>query len=274
MSTKWKLVPVEPNEEMTIKAGCLYRTRDGQVVGPMEWDNTVKVWRRVPWSRNTGDYWHKDGSRYCHCPDALDLVEEARAPAMLSAAPEAPAEAVADAAQLAAELAAAIQHAEGELSKHIETYHDYEDETPARSSLRGIQHHLAGSLMGGDGQLLPIFKAPARTYEDGVNTDAIRDVLAERRRQVGVEGWTPEHDDLHGEGELAGAAACYALYRSHVAPDELMGEGIIEMSWPWDVAWWKPKDRRRDLVRAAALIIAEIERLDRAPIRSLIQGEK
>jgi hypothetical protein len=27
--------------------------------------------------------------------------------------------------------------------------------------------------------------------------------------------------------------------------------------------WWKPKDRRRDLVRAAALIIAEIERLDR-----------
>jgi hypothetical protein len=34
--------------------------------------------------------------------------------------------------------------------------------------------------------------------------------------------------------------------------------------WPWLSKWWKPKDRRRDLVRAAALVIAEIERLDRA----------
>ena len=44
--------------------------------------------------------------------------------------------------------------------------------------------------------------------------------------------------------------------------------------WPhtWDASWWKPKDRRRDLVRAGALIIAEIERLDRldaARIRAL-----
>jgi hypothetical protein len=34
--------------------------------------------------------------------------------------------------------------------------------------------------------------------------------------------------------------------------------------WPWHDDWWKPKDRRRDLIRAAALIVAEIERLDRA----------
>ena len=31
----------------------------------------------------------------------------------------------------------------------------------------------------------------------------------------------------------------------------------------WDSEWWKPKDRRRDLIRAGALIVAEIERLDR-----------
>jgi hypothetical protein len=31
----------------------------------------------------------------------------------------------------------------------------------------------------------------------------------------------------------------------------------------WDRDSWKPKDRRRNLVRAAALLIAEIERLDR-----------
>jgi len=32
----------------------------------------------------------------------------------------------------------------------------------------------------------------------------------------------------------------------------------------WAREWWKPKDRRRDLIRAAALIVAEIERLDHA----------
>ena len=33
--------------------------------------------------------------------------------------------------------------------------------------------------------------------------------------------------------------------------------------WPWAAEWWKPKDCRRNLVRAGALILAEIERLDR-----------
>jgi len=36
--------------------------------------------------------------------------------------------------------------------------------------------------------------------------------------------------------------------------------------WPikWMAAWFKPTDPRRDLVKAGALCIAEIERLDRA----------
>ncbi|MNC99215.1 hypothetical protein D3C83_174210 [compost metagenome] len=65
---------------------------------------------------------------------------------------------------------------------------------------------------------------------------------------------------------MAGAAACYAIYRSHLDPVELMGEGTLEMSWPWEGCWWKPTGRRRDLVKAGALILAEIERLDRAEI--------
>jgi hypothetical protein len=31
--------------------------------------------------------------------------------------------------------------------------------------------------------------------------------------------------------------------------------------WPWSFEWWKPKDRIRNLVRAGALIAAEIDRL-------------
>lgn len=89
---------------------------------------------------------------------------------------------------------------------------------------------------------------------------AARDVLAERSRQRTVEGWTDAHDDWdHRHGELALAAAAYAEHSARF--DELK---VCPITWPWDSKSWKPKDRRRDLVRAAALIIAEIERLDRA----------
>lgn len=93
---------------------------------------------------------------------------------------------------------------------------------------------------------------------------AIDDVIAERERQKAVEGWTPEHDDTHSDGEMAKAAACYALNAGR-AP-EYRDNSFIRSYWPWDWKWWKPKDRRRDLVRAAALIVAEIERMDRAAL--------
>jgi hypothetical protein len=104
-------------------------------------------------------------------------------------------------------------------------------------------------------------------------TDAARDVLAERLRQVEAEGWTPKHDDTHRRGELAMAAACYAV------GDQIRGKDAIEETatvkaarwryWPWADEWWKPADRRRNLVKAGALILAEIERLDRAALRTL-----
>lgn len=94
--------------------------------------------------------------------------------------------------------------------------------------------------------------------------DAERDVLAERRRQVEAEGWNAEHDDEHAHGEIARAALCYvdaAAWQSR-GLNPLTGQSPAE--WPWHVSWWKPKDRRRNLVKAGALILAEIERLDRA----------
>lgn len=95
------------------------------------------------------------------------------------------------------------------------------------------------------------------------------DVLAERRRQVTAEGWTPEHDDTHESGELAGAAACYARHVNgrqwvYLTRPESYASEAAPNEWPWDERWWKPKSPRSDLVRAAALILAEIERLDRA----------
>ncbi|EPG5063287.1 hypothetical protein MWT08_005513 [Pseudomonas aeruginosa] len=81
------------------------------------------------------------------------------------------------------------------------------------------------------------------------------DVQAERRRQVEAEGWTPEHDDLYCAAELPRAAAAYIL---NGANDE------APAIWPFVTKWWKPRDARSNYVRAGALILAEIERLDRA----------
>ncbi|HHG4414689.1 TPA: hypothetical protein ACPWFT_002636 [Pseudomonas aeruginosa] len=96
------------------------------------------------------------------------------------------------------------------------------------------------------------------------------DVQAERRRQVEAEGWTPEHDDEHDSGEIACAAACYALPPAHPARIEgaLGRYGRDPNIWPWTRDWWKPapNDRRRELIKAGALVLAEIERLDRACI--------
>lgn len=91
----------------------------------------------------------------------------------------------------------------------------------------------------------------------------IMEIARERERQMGAEGWSLGYDDSHVHGELAQAAGCYALHAGLPTPAQV-APGMSPQDWPWDTKWWKPKDRRRDLVRAAALIVAELERLDRA----------
>lgn len=102
--------------------------------------------------------------------------------------------------------------------------------------------------------------APADAGEARL-TDAARDMLAERRRQVEAEGWTPEHDDQYQHGAIALAAACYAANAGGVAWAD-----PLPSFWPWMHNWWKPTTPRRDLVKAGALILAELERLDRAAL--------
>ena len=95
--------------------------------------------------------------------------------------------------------------------------------------------------------------------EGGEFNPAILDVVAERQRQKTIEGWTPEHDDEHCNGELAMAAVCYINETGTVNRN-----GGKPWGWPWDASWWKPKTHRRNLVKAGALVLAEIERIDRA----------
>lgn len=86
-------------------------------------------------------------------------------------------------------------------------------------------------------------------------------ITAERAQQIEVEGWTPDHDDAHDKGQMAGAAACYAIAGVH----HWAREQAIASFWPWDKEWWKPSDDPiRNLEKAGALIAAEIDRLKRA----------
>lgn len=100
-------------------------------------------------------------------------------------------------------------------------------------------------------------------------TQAVRDVLAERQRHVTEEGWTPEHDDEHTTGGMAFAAAAYAVH-SHAGPT--MSQPLWRWTG-WAAKWFKPKSARQDLVRACALCLAELERLDRAATPPAPAGE-
>jgi hypothetical protein len=82
-------------------------------------------------------------------------------------------------------------------------------------------------------------------------------ILAERERQKYAEVYSFTHDDQHVNGELAMAAACYAM--------PAKARIVFQKPWPFEVAAWKPTpdDRIRELVKAGALIVAEIERLQR-----------
>lgn len=83
-------------------------------------------------------------------------------------------------------------------------------------------------------------------------------IAAERQRQIEVEGWTAEHDDRHDDEQLSLAALCYVRPQSDRLP-------YSQREWPFETSWWKPErnDRIRELVKAGALIAAEIDRLQR-----------
>lgn len=115
-------------------------------------------------------------------------------------------------------------------------------------------------------------------------------IHSERLRQIEVEGWTPEHDDEHTDGNLALVAALYAtptiLYGRHDFANSIE----FKDPWPWEDRWDKRphngnvllpsdsfhvnrEDRLRQLVKAGALIAAEIDRIQRAKERARSKNE-
>jgi hypothetical protein len=94
--------------------------------------------------------------------------------------------------------------------------------------------------------------------------DGVKLISAERKRQVKEEGYSLEHDDGHDAGELAKAAIAYAI------PNRSAEQAVTW--WPWKDGpvvnhnVHNPRGRQsriRELVKAGALIAAEIDRLQR-----------
>ena len=80
-------------------------------------------------------------------------------------------------------------------------------------------------------------------------------IAAERQRQIDVEKWD---DSRYTTPDLALAAAAYAM-----PADRRRMVGEVPAGWPWETRFWKPTpdDRVRELVKAGALIAAEIDRV-------------
>ena len=88
-------------------------------------------------------------------------------------------------------------------------------------------------------------------------------IAVERKRQIEVEGWDAANDDEHGAMVMALAGAVYVLNLTNVPHDGL---------WPFDYEYWKPTpdDPIRQLVKAGALIAAEIDKMQRQNERERI----
>ncbi len=90
-------------------------------------------------------------------------------------------------------------------------------------------------------------------------------IAEERIRQIDRKGWSADHDDEHEDGLLAQAGGCYAIKAA-----EKLGLSISKAylnwpsAWPFDKEYYRPEEPIAQLVKAGALIAAEIDRLQRA----------
>ncbi|WP_324022834.1 hypothetical protein RFF38_00260 [Pasteurella multocida] len=78
-------------------------------------------------------------------------------------------------------------------------------------------------------------------------------IASERQHQQSEKGFTLNSDTQYTNDELVRAAMCYMQAQSRHA--------IMPGLWSWGKNYWNPKDRKQNLIRAGALIAAEIDRL-------------
>ena len=134
-------------------------------------------------------------------------------------------------------------------------------ETRARLNPNRIDHAIGATrdrisrAVAGAQTFTPL---PPPSPEDVARMRLTNEIERERRRQIEAEGYAHADDDALAKGELASMAAAYAAMAAN-------DERASMHCWPWDDPAPKSlaSQPRRALIIAAALILAEIERLDR-----------
>lgn len=99
--------------------------------------------------------------------------------------------------------------------------------------------------------------------------EALEAALAERQRQL--QKWSRGHDDGHDDGQLALAAARYAVSAAGYIPAPeclLNGMGPSKDLWPFEEPYVDRHDAKDRVVKALALLVAEYERLRREEDRA------
>lgn len=143
--------------------------------------------------------------------------------------------------------------------------------TPSFARKESDEERLArtgGRVMRGGEELANANRAVLQTTlasAPAITGRGLADVMAERVRQIDDEGFTLDHDLLHHPGELALAAASYA----NTAIDQLHGKEHDPKeepdTWPWQREAWRPGTPRENIVKATAILLAVLDRIDAAP---------
>jgi hypothetical protein len=158
-----------------------------------------------------------------------------------------------------------IEQAQKELEELLDYFAKNADEDEANTGTTGcdlrlwVEQIVAIQTLINNHAGQPPIKVVVPDIETGIEL-----IAKERQRQIEVEGWTPEHDAEHADGELGDAAMCYIGTTLNEFA-EYSGElSEPPYAWPWSNDWWKPSDDPvRNLVKAGALIAAEIDRIKR-----------
>lgn len=112
------------------------------------------------------------------------------------------------------------------------------------------------------------FKASKHVSDDDF-LSGVELIKRERVRQVSTEGWTQKHDDNHDMGELLHAAQSYVMIADAQTNKVALPTCFVPKFWPWELKWFKPsRDQVQNLVKAGALIAAEIDRIKRIESRT------
>jgi hypothetical protein len=225
----------------------------------------------------------RKGERWRH---GVRLREGATAPHSVASEPFAPARDFAAAGPLSP--SAALRQPPPSASRPPPPASPREDEAPPAPAL-----YRLSSIAPGEADEVGLMLEIGGP-DDHPSARVAHELFAARQRQrapvaEGGEGYSNTDDDRYA-GQLAMAASAYAFaagqppdFRAFIVmngkPERPSTFGwqaldIVRRLWPWDVGWWKPKTPRADLVRAGALIIAAIEKIDRAEARGRLSADE